>query len=172
MELQSFKSELGFKHKLRRLIWGVFWGLFFRTSPRVCHAWRCFLLRLFGAKIGRGVRIYNSAKVYYPPNLSLDDFVVVGPDVDLYCVAPIKISANSMVSQYSYLCAASHDYRQSDLPLIALPINIGSESWVLRTSIRRTWCQYWQSSRGCRMCRSRKGYSRQYGRRRQPSQEN
>jgi putative colanic acid biosynthesis acetyltransferase WcaF len=88
------------------------------------------LLRLFGAKIGKQVRIDNTTRIFFPANLVLGDFVVVGHHVDLYCVAPISIGKNSMVSQYSYLCAASHDYRQSHLPLIAMPTTIGVESWV------------------------------------------
>lgn len=35
-----------------------------------------------------------------------------------------------MISQYAYLCAATHDYNQSHLPLIAEPINIGEETWI------------------------------------------
>ena len=88
------------------------------------------MLRRFGAKVGRGVRIYNTAKVYYPPNLVLGNHCLIGPHVDLYCVAPITIGENSMVSQYSYLCAASHDHNQAHLPLIAKPITVESGSWV------------------------------------------
>ena len=84
----------------------------------------------FGAKVGKSVRIYNTAKIYYPPNLILKDNCLIGPHVDLYCVAPITIGENSMVSQYSYLCAASHDHNQAHLPLIAEPITVESGSWV------------------------------------------
>ena len=99
-------------------------------SPRVCHFWRRFLLKLFGARIGAGVRIYNTVKVYFPPNLILKDNCLIGPHVDIYCVAPVTVSENSMVSQYTYLCAASHDHNESHLPLIAAPIHIGTQSWV------------------------------------------
>lgn len=85
---------------------------------------------MFGAQVGKGVRIYNTVKVYYPPNLILKDNCLIGPHVDIYCVAPIMISENSMVSQYTYLCAASHDHKKAHLPLIASPINIGKRSWV------------------------------------------
>ena len=88
------------------------------------------LLRLFGANVETGVRVYGTAKVYYPPNLTLKKYSVIGPHVDVYCVAPVTIGENSMVSQYSYLCAASHDYTQSSLPLIASPITVGKQSWI------------------------------------------
>lgn len=130
MDLSSFKSQLSLRHKLLRVAWGTVWLLLFRPSPRPLHAWRRLLLRLFRASIADGVRIDNSTKVYYPPNLSLGKHVVIGPDVDLYCVAEIVVGDNSMISQYTYLCTASHDYRFSNLPLIHAPIKIGEGSWI------------------------------------------
>ena len=88
------------------------------------------ILRLFGAKVRRNVRIYNSAKVYFPPNLELGENVVVGPFVDLYCVDKIILGDNSMVSQYSFLCTASHDAMKPDLPLVTAPIVLQSHTWV------------------------------------------
>lgn len=55
---------------------------------------------------------------------------IVGPHVDIYCLAPVTIGENSMISQYSYICAASHDYTLPNLPLIPAPINIGDQTWV------------------------------------------
>jgi len=51
-------------------------------------------------------------------------------DVDCYCVAPIVLGAHSIVSQYSYLCTATHDYTDPGFPLIARPITIGAHAWV------------------------------------------
>ncbi len=113
-----------------RAVWGIVWLLLFRPTPRIAFAWRRFILRMFGAKIGRGVRVYNSVRVFYPPNLQLDDQVVVGPDVDLYSVATIHLEMNVMVSQYAYLCAATHDYTLAHLPLIAKPITVRRGAWV------------------------------------------
>ena len=96
----------------------------------MCHGWRRMVLKMFGAKVGKKVRIYNTVKIYFPPNLTLEDYCLIGPHVDIYCVAPITIGQNSMVSQYSYLCSASHDHNLAHLPLIALPITIESGSWV------------------------------------------
>lgn len=57
-------------------------------------------------------------------------------DVDCYCVEKIKIGAFSTISQYSFLCTASHDYlspailRQPQMPLVVAPIEIGDRVWV------------------------------------------
>ena len=123
-------SEFGFQHKLLRFVWGIAWGVLFYPTPRFFSPWRCWLLRRFGARIGKNASIASSAKIWYPPNLILKDAVVIGPDVDLYCVAPIVIGERSIISQYSYLCSASHDYEKDNMPLISKPISIGSSSWI------------------------------------------
>ena len=51
-------------------------------------------------------------------------------DVDCYCVAKVTIGRNAIVSQYSYLCAASHDYESVDFQLVSGPIAIHSSAWV------------------------------------------
>jgi putative colanic acid biosynthesis acetyltransferase WcaF len=129
-DLANFSSQLGFRNKALRLLWGMVWTLLFRPSPRTAFRWRAMLLRLFGARLGQGVRIYNSANIYYPPHLEAQDFVVIGPWTDIYCVAPIRLAANVMVSQYAHLCAATHDYRVPSLPLVAKPIAVGEGAWV------------------------------------------
>jgi len=51
-------------------------------------------------------------------------------DVDCYCVAPIELGAFALVSQYSYLCAATHDYQNPEFPLIPKPIVIRDRAWI------------------------------------------
>lgn len=130
IDLSRFQSELSLKHKLLRLVWGCVWIALFRPSPRIAFAWRRFLLRVFGASIGAKVRIYPSTRVFYPPNLVMGDHSMLGPDVDCYCVGRIILESNSMVSQYSYLCGATHDYTRPTLPLEPGEIVIGTQSWV------------------------------------------
>ena len=108
----------------------MIWLCAFRITPRIAFAWRRLVLRMMGAKVGPGARIYSSARIYYPPNLELGRSVVIAPDVDLYCVDRITIGDNAMISQYSYLCTASHDYTRPDLPLISDPICIEPQAWV------------------------------------------
>jgi putative colanic acid biosynthesis acetyltransferase WcaF len=130
VNLSKVGSVHTFWNKAARLTWGMAWLILFRPSPRVCHGWRCFLLRFFGARIGRGVRVYPSAQVWAPWQLEMQDFSCLGPEVDCYCVASIRIEAHAVVSQYTYLCSASHDYELADLPLISRSIVIGEGAWV------------------------------------------
>ncbi|HMP78874.1 MAG TPA: hypothetical protein PKD54_05440 [Pirellulaceae bacterium] len=130
VDLSAFQSQLTFRNKLVRAVWGWVWLLFFRPSPRLAFGWRRWLLRCWGARVAKGVRVYPSVRVYYPPHLELMHNAIVGPDVDLYCVDQIVIEANAMISQYSYLCTASHDYSHPGLPLVTAPIRIGTQAWI------------------------------------------
>ena len=85
---------------------------------------------MFGAKIGHGVHPYPSVKIWAPWNLEMGDYSCLGDNVYCYCVAKIKLGAHSTVSQYTYLCAASHDIENPQMPLITAPITIGDGAWV------------------------------------------
>jgi putative colanic acid biosynthesis acetyltransferase WcaF len=112
------------------LIWKIVSGLLYRPSPTPLHAWRRMLLRLFGATIGEGAHPYPRARVWAPWNLRMGEHSCLADDVDCYCVAPVTLGRHATVSQYSYLCSASHDYMQASMPLIAAPITIEDEAWV------------------------------------------
>lgn len=130
MDLTKFKSELSFWNRAGRALWGIVRVLLFRPSPRLLHFWRVALLRAFGAKIGRGVRVYPSARIYAPWNLCMGEFSILGDFVDCYCVGLVEIGSHAVVSQYSFLCTATHDYEKADFPLVVAPIRIGGRSWV------------------------------------------
>ena len=124
------RHHLSLANKLARSVWQVVWLLLYRPTPRLFHPWRCLLLRLFGAKLGRAVHPYPSARIWAPWNLEMGDHACLSEGVDCYCVAPIRIGAQTTVSQYSFLCTASHDYTRADMPLVTAPITIGERVWI------------------------------------------
>ncbi|HMP76778.1 MAG TPA: putative colanic acid biosynthesis acetyltransferase [Kiritimatiellia bacterium] len=130
LDLSRFKSELSAGNRLARALWGIVWCCLFRPTPRPLHAWRRFLLRCFRARMGRGTRVYASARVWAPWNLTMGDFSVLGDYVDCYAVDRIEIGAHSVVSQYTFLCTATHDVDQAHFPLVTKPIRIGAHAWV------------------------------------------
>jgi putative colanic acid biosynthesis acetyltransferase WcaF len=114
---------------IRRFFWGV-GKLFFRFSPRICFGWRRFILRLFGAKIGKEVHVYNSAIVYMPWNLEIGDWSGVGEQVYIYNLGRITIGSRATISHRAHLCAGTHDYTNPDLPLQKPPIHIMDQAWI------------------------------------------
>ena len=124
------RRQLGFANKVARACWNVVWLLLFRPSPVPLHAWRRFLLRSFGAKIGRQAHPYPSARIWAPWNLVMEENSCLAHRVDCYCVDAVYLGARVTVSQYSYLCTASHDYTHASMPLITAPIRIEADAWV------------------------------------------
>ena len=123
-------QQIGSANRAGRALWQLVWLLLYRPSPVPLHAWRRLLLRLFGARIEAGARPYPRTRVYAPWKLTMREGSCLANDVDCYCVAEVEIGAHATVSQYSYLCTASHDFRDRALPLVAAPIRVGRDAWV------------------------------------------
>lgn len=113
-----------------RGLWYLVWFFLYRPTPNFMHAWRCLLLKLFGAKIGKGVHPYPTATIWAPWNLAMGDHSCLSDGVICYSVDKISIGAYSTVSQHSFLCTASHDYFHEDMPLVSAPIDIGERAWI------------------------------------------
>lgn len=127
---KAYQSELSASNKLARLLWGIVAGTLLRWSPRPCHAWRILWLRFFGAHIDRSAKVYATARIWAPWNLTMEAGAILGDRVDCYCVAPIRIGERAVISQDAALCAATHDHRSADFTLIPKPITVEAGAWV------------------------------------------
>ena len=80
--------RLSLNNKTVRTFWQTVWLLLYRPTPRIFHPLRRFLLRLFGAKLGKGVHPHPSARVWAPWNLEMGDHACLGEGVlpDLLCL--------------------------------------------------------------------------------------
>jgi putative colanic acid biosynthesis acetyltransferase WcaF len=130
VDVSHCPSAHSFANKLGRVAWAGVWALFYRPSPKPLHAWRRFLLRLFGARIAPHAYPHASARIWAPWNLEMGEYSCLSHQVDCYCVAPVRIGAHATVSQYTYLCTATHDVEAPDMPLLTAPIVIGEGAWV------------------------------------------
>lgn len=117
-------------HRLFRVFWNLTWLLLASWTPPFLRGWRRFLLTLFGARIDPTANIYGSVRVWYPPNLEMGPYACLGPGVNAYCMAPIRLDAYALVSQRSHLCAGTHDIEDPHFQLRARPITIGRHAWI------------------------------------------
>jgi putative colanic acid biosynthesis acetyltransferase WcaF len=118
------------RNRIKRAVWGVVWSLFFQTSPRPAHAWRSWLLRLFGAKLGKGVHVYAKVVIWAPWNLEMEHMASIADGSNVYNIAPVKIGERTVVSQGVYLCTGTHDYDDPLFRLYAEPIKVGAYAWL------------------------------------------
>jgi putative colanic acid biosynthesis acetyltransferase WcaF len=116
--------------KIRRLLWAIVYNTIFRFTFHTWYGLRASLLRMFGAKLGRNVRIRRTVHIEIPWNLDIGDDVSIGDEAVLYSLGPIKIGARSFVSQYGHLCAGTHDHTHRDYPLLRPPIVVGDDCWI------------------------------------------
>ncbi len=123
-------TTFSLQNRIGRVLWAVVAGLFFRFSPKPFHGWRSFLLRCFGAKIGKSVHVYPGAKIWAPWNLELADGAAVANGAILYTQGKITIGKRAVISQGAHLCAGTHDYNLPGFPLYTKPIIIGDHAWV------------------------------------------
>jgi putative colanic acid biosynthesis acetyltransferase WcaF len=123
---ENFRGRQGWYVQL----WWIVQALLFKTSPQFMYGWRRFLLRLFGAKIGERVIIRPSAHIQFPWRVSIGNYAWVGDNVTLYSLGTIRIGENAVISQGSYLCAGSHDYRDQSFPIYAMPVTVEAECWL------------------------------------------
>lgn len=131
LDLARYQNRHSLKSKRARALWNVVWLFLFRPTPRgLLYGWRRFLLRLFGARIGVGVNILPSCKVWQPWMLTMGDYSCLSEDVDCYSVDRIEIGAQVVVSQGAFLCCASHDITSPTMELTYKPIVIESQSWI------------------------------------------
>jgi len=123
-------ASFSLRNRLTRVVWGLAWAVLARWTPPPLFGWRAMVLRAFGAKLGKGARVYGSTVVWLPANLTLGDNALIGPGVRLYNQGHITIGAYTVVSQGAHICASSHDIRSPHFQLVLRPITIGAHCWV------------------------------------------
>lgn len=121
--------------QLRRLLWSVVWNVCCRWTPTPLHGWRCFILRLFGARLGPSNFVYPSARIWAPWLLETEDVVTIARDVSVYNVGGVKLGSHAIVSEGALLCGATHDFQDRNFHLVAKPITIGAYAWICARAV-------------------------------------
>ena len=127
VDLSSYSNPFTLKSSLGRILFKVIWAVFVKPFPvRISRRWNILILRLFGAKIHWTCTIYSSAKIMMPWNLVMYDYSCIAKNVIVENASVVSLGSHAIVSQYSYLCTASHDIRSIDFKHISKPITIQS----------------------------------------------
>ena len=117
------------KEMLGRVLWACALPLF-SWSPRPFWGWRRALVRMFGARIGRDVRLHPTVRITIPWHLEIGDEAGVGDRAVLYALGRISIGPRATVSQYAHLCAGTHRLDDPARPLVRAHIVIGADTWI------------------------------------------
>lgn len=123
-------SPFATREKVGRLLWAIVQATLFRFSFPTWYRYRIALLSLFGAKIHSTARIRRTAKFECPWNVTIGANTAIGDFAIVYALGPITIGRRVSVSQYSHLCAGTHDFGKADLPLIRPPVILEDDAWL------------------------------------------
>jgi len=118
------------REKVGRLLWGVVQATLFRYSPRRANRWRAWLLRRFGARVGRPRVLRSTARFEVPWNIEIGEGVRVGDGAYFYSLGKITVGDHAVISQFAHLCAGTHDYESTAFTLLRVPISIGDHVWI------------------------------------------
>lgn len=114
---------------ISRALWYCFSSAFV-SSRFPFSGLRIFLLRLFGAKIGKGCVVKPNVNVKYPWNLRVGNHTWIGEHAWIDNLTTVTIGNNCCISQGGFLLTGNHDYTGPDFDLIVRPIVMEDGSWV------------------------------------------
>lgn len=105
-------------------------AIFFRHSLALTNGLKVWMLRQFGAKIGRGVLIKPSVHIKFPWKLTIGDHVWIGEKVWIDNLAPVQIGSHTCLSQGAMLLCGNHNYKNLAFDLITGPITLEEGVWI------------------------------------------
>ncbi len=107
----------------------------FKNPMSISSSFKRAILRLFGAKIGRGVVIKPSVNIKYPWFLDIGDHCWIGEEVWIDNLAHVSIGSHVCISQGALLLTGNHDYRSPTFDLITRPITLENGCWIGAKSV-------------------------------------
>lgn len=114
----------------KRACWYVINIIFFKSALFPSSRFKIFLLKLFGAKAGKNIRIKQSVNIKYPWFLTLGNNVWIGEGVWIDNLGSVTIGNNACLSQGCMILSGNHDYRKSSFDLIVQDIVIEDGAWI------------------------------------------
>ena len=112
-----------------RILWYLINLCFFR-SPFPFYGPKRLLLRLFGAKVGKGLIIKPHVSIKYPWRLVIGDHVWIGEEVWIDNLAKVTLKSHSCISQGALLLCGNHNYKKTTFDLIVGEIMLEEGAWA------------------------------------------
>ncbi|MCH6201331.1 WcaF family extracellular polysaccharide biosynthesis acetyltransferase [Aquiflexum sp. LQ15W] len=119
----------------RRLAWYVANRIFINTSILFPSIFKSWILKLFGAKIGRGLVIKPKVNIKYPWFLTVGDHCWIGENVWIDNLTQVSLEANVCISQGAMLLTGNHDYKKASFDLILEGIRLEDGVWIGSKSV-------------------------------------
>ena len=115
---------------IKRFCWYLVNEIIFKTGFFPFYALKIFLLKLFGAKVGRGIFIKPCVNIKYPWLLQLENNIWIGENVWIDNLALLTIANNVCISQGAFLFCGNHDFSKPAFDLSVKPIVLEEGVWI------------------------------------------
>lgn len=117
------------------VLWFLANSVFIKSYLLIPVAIKIFILRLFGAKIGKNVMIKHGINIKYPWNLEVGNNVWLGENLWIDNLGKVSIGNNACLSQGAMLLSGNHDYGKVTFDLIVKDIIIEEGVWIGAKSV-------------------------------------
>ncbi len=114
---------------ITRAIWYLVNRLFF-ISYFPFSSVKIFLLKFFGAKIGKGLVLKPHINIKYPWRLTIEDNSWIGEGVWIDNLADVVIGQNCCLSQGAMILCGNHNYKLTSFDLMIDKIIIEDGVWI------------------------------------------
>jgi putative colanic acid biosynthesis acetyltransferase WcaF len=116
--------------RLKQVVWYFVNIIFFKNPFIVFSPLKVALLRLFGARVGRQVRIKPSVNIKFPWKLQIGDNSWIGEDVWIDNLSEVNIGKNVTLSQGCLLLTGTHNHAKTSFDFLSFPILLEDGVWV------------------------------------------
>tara|TARA_B100001063_G_scaffold113364_1_gene105859 strand:- start:473 stop:943 length:471 start_codon:yes stop_codon:yes gene_type:complete len=134
IKLSKFNRPLLYKNKFKFYIWYLINSFFINTFIPFSSL-KIILLKIFGAKIEKGVIINSKINVKYPWNLNIGYDCWLGNEVWLDNTEMVTIGNDCCISQGTYIVTGNHNFKKESFDYSGKEVNIGAHSWIGAKSI-------------------------------------
>jgi putative colanic acid biosynthesis acetyltransferase WcaF len=104
--------------------------LFLKNTLNPFSGIKIFFLKVFGAKIGKGVVVKPGVNIKYPWKLKVGNHSWVGENVWIDNLEKVVIGNNCVLSQGAMLLSGNHNYKKTSFDLITEPIILEDGVWI------------------------------------------
>lgn len=113
----------------KEVVWRLIEFMFITNALQPSSKIRVHFLRLFGAKVGKGIIMRPRVRIRFPWNLEMGDNCWIGEGVWISNKGKVTIGSNVAISQESFITTGSHDIYNS-MDVIIKPIVIHDGVWI------------------------------------------
>lgn len=115
---------------IKQVLWYLTNVIFFRNPLNILSSSKVFLLKIFGAELGKGVVIKPAVNIKFPWKLKVGEFSWIGEGVWIDNLSEVRIGSSVTLSQGAMLLTGSHDHTKTSFDYQSFPITLEDGVWI------------------------------------------